>query len=260
MGSTSWAHDEAVVIRTARFRFPIWALMLLVAAVAIGITVPLIWVSMLILAPLGIAYVGSQHLIATANVHLAKWIWLGLALGLNGLYIAATLSPIGLVAQPLMLLGYFSVLLPLTLGFGGTWAALVGRHGGPSRHGPSPAWFLVMLLAIAPMVTLVTLWPLHMTFLLAKPAMDRMADRAVAAGARGLSLPPTWIGPFHIVATKTDPHEDGVALLTDSHPGGPAGFVRLPRLSPDVPGRPAIILGDWINVPLWGRWSYRMED
>ncbi|QEH36325.1 hypothetical protein OJF2_48860 [Aquisphaera giovannonii] len=243
----------------ARVQFPLWVIMLLIATVAIGIAAPPLGVVALGMAPTAAAYAGSAFLVRTGRLRLAKQLALGLGLGFNGLFIASTLIPIGLEFQPAFYVGYFVAALPLIFGFGSAWATLERRHGEDSRHSPSPPWLTMGVLLGVPLFTLTTLWPLHAFFLMARPAMDRMADQA-AAGPWGALSMPAWIGPFRVVATRMSSDADGVALITDPHPAGPAGFVRLrPGDKTGAGGRP-IIAGDRLLVPLWGGWSYRMED
>jgi hypothetical protein len=78
-------------------------------------------------------------------------------------------------------------------------------------------------LAVMPGVTSGTVWPFRLRFLTARSALVRVADQVQAGQVVSVPLD---AGPFRLAASRVDPRTGGVALLIDSNPGGPSGFVR----------------------------------
>src|SRR5262245_22961305 len=101
-----------------------------------------------------------------------------------------------------------------------------------------------------PCLTVLTHWPLYLAFLVVRPALDWLADRAAAGQSIGW---PQWAGPFRLVRADVDPRSGHVALVIDPNPGGPSGFVRDRPGVPPGPGK--LILGTDLYVELGGGWS-----
>jgi hypothetical protein len=108
-----------------------------------------------------------------------------------------------------------------------------------------------------PVATALTFWPLQFAFLAARPGLERLADQVKA----GVSIAyPRRVGIFHILGSRLDQATGNVALLTDTSPGGPAGFVRNRAGRPSPYGCFSPIRGDADHVSLWGGWCFHVED
>jgi hypothetical protein len=105
------------------------------------------------------------------------------------------------------------------------------------------------------MATVRSLWPLHLAFLAARPALEHLADRVYAGQATGF---PRWAGPFRVARTAVDPVTGNVGLMIDPNPGGPTGLVRICPGSPPDPRGP--FGWDDLRVDLGWGWEYREED
>ncbi len=151
----------------------------------------------------------------------------------------------------------FFAVLPTVAGFGATWALLATRKAGISLTARRLAWVWVIALAVMPGVTSGTSWPFQLRFQAARSDLERMADQVVAGQAVSF---PRNAGPFRIAASRVDRKTGGVALLTDTNPSGPSGFVRhnVPQTGPYGCFDP--IRGDWYHLGLGGGWCYHEED
>jgi hypothetical protein len=108
---------------------------------------------------------------------------------------------------------------------------------------------------VLPLATMGTLWPLRLAFLVARPALERLADGAAAGQALA---GPQWAGPYRLVQSAVDPASGEVALMTDPNPSGAKGFV---RVNPGIPwDRRGPILGTDLDVELGWGWEYRQDD
>ena len=93
------------------------------------------------------------------------------------------------------------------------------------------AWLSVGVLALLPLFTLLTLWPLRLGFAASRPALEHIADQ-VAAGQT--ITYPQQVGLFRIAGSVVDPSSGSVGLLIDPNPNGYTGFVRVrPGTPPD---------------------------
>ena len=117
------------------------------------------------------------------------------------------------------------------------------------------AWVSVGVLAFLPLLTLVTLWPLLLGFVTARPALEHLADQ-VAAG-RTIAYP-QQVGLFRIAGSVVDHVSGNVGLLIDPNPSGYTGFVRVRPGTPSNARGP--IIGSDLNVDLSAGWSYRGDD
>src|SRR4029077_20264739 len=82
------------------------------------------------------------------------------------------------------------------------------------------ACLLVTFVAVAP---LITLWPLRVLFLAARPAMESLADQASTGQPfKG----PRWIGVFRLSDATVDSATGDVTLLFAPRPNGRTWFVR----------------------------------
>jgi hypothetical protein len=146
--------------------------------------------------------------------------------------------------------------LPVSLGFGISWASqATSRQAEPRRH-PTLAWSLVVLLGLLPASMVGTFWPLRLAFLLSLPAMNRLADR-VRAGEQ--IHEPEWVGLYRVLAARRVQGTDRVAVLINNNPGGGSGFAHL-GAKPDDRSLPRPMSNLNLDVRLAGGWSYQDED
>jgi len=184
---------------------------------------------------------------ATPGARRATTAYVLVAVATNLIYAILCARP-DFYVLTVLILGLILV-IPLNFTVGGTWAEVAAG----SRQG---AWVFVVLVALLPLLTLCTLWPLRLSFLIAKPALERMADEAVAGRSfQGL----TTAGPFEIHAAVAHAEGRRVDLLTETNPNHPAGFVRLAHDAPEgyIPGA---VSGSNLYIQLLGPWSFRQED
>jgi hypothetical protein len=107
-------------------------------------------------------------------------------------------------------------------------------------------------LAVTPLTTLWTFWPLRVAFLISGPALERLADRVAAGQAPSF---PARAGLYCIRGSATDPVSGNIALITDANLGGRAGFVRYQPGSPQGP-----FSSLFMGMSLDRTWSFEMED
>jgi hypothetical protein len=157
-------------------------------------------------------------------------------------------------------LGLF-VGIPMILGFGTAWSFADTRSHVFNGRPPKLSWpflsfFLAISMAITPLVTLWTFWPLRAAFLISLPALDRLADRVAA----GQTVPfPVRAGLFRVVGSATDPKTGSVGLITNSNPSGRSGFVRYPPVTTSVPGS-GPLHSLFMGMSLSQRWTFEVED
>jgi hypothetical protein len=178
-----------------------------------------------------------------------------MAILINVLYATLSIHP-GLHLL-LLCVAWFVLVLPTLAGFGIAWARLATRGDGDRRHTPTRAWLSVIVLTLMPLVTAGTAWPFQLRFLMAKPALERLADRA-AAGQ--VLTTPQWAGPYLIAGSAVDPTSGNVGLMIDTNPNGPSGFVRSRGTQSGLYGCAHPFRGDWYHLSLIGGWCYHEED
>jgi hypothetical protein len=152
-------------------------------------------------------------------------------------------------------MGWFLMFSPVIGRFGVSWALLATRETAVPRRSPGSAWAAAVGLTLLPALTVISLWPLHLGFALARPAMNRLADQA-AAGK--LVVFPQRAGPFRVLRAVIDPISGQVGLMVEPNPSRPTGFVRVPGEEPPNVRRP--IIGTELHMGLGGGWSYREDD
>jgi hypothetical protein len=146
------------------------------------------------------------------------------------------------------------VLLPTLLAFGVAWAYLATRKTAAARGMPWVVWLSVIVLSVMPATTAMSFWPCRLAFLATRPRLERLAKR-VSAGQT--ITYPQWVGPFRVNGSKVDPATKDVALLTDTDPNCPAGFIR------DMGAGACFgttIRGDALHLGLGAGWCYHVED
>jgi hypothetical protein len=196
----------------------------------------------------------------------ARWVALGseqgpVALGfaivtiaINALYTGCCLEPDMYVLLPLCL-GWAVIALPLIVGLGTAWITLASRADVLPRRFRRPAGFSVFVLAMLPFLTILTMWPLRVAFLAARPGLESLADQVAAGKAVNF---PQQVGLFRIEGSAFKPPSGNIGLMIDPNPAGSTGFVRT-RPVPRPVGRDPII-GSNLYVELGWGWSYREED
>jgi hypothetical protein len=198
--------------------------------------------------------IGSQWVIHRGLRLLAAVSFWAVALSANALYAGCCIAPDSYLLVGLVL-GWAVIVLPAIVSFGTAWAVLGARARAVPRRSVDVSAPAVFLLAMLPILTLGTMWPLRIGFLAARPALERLADK-VAAG-KAVTLP-QQVGLFRLVKSAVDPVSGNVALITDANPSGPKGFVRGGSAYRANPAGP--IVGSNLNIGLGGGWDYRDED
>jgi hypothetical protein len=240
-----------------RWRFTIASMTLAIAVIAGVLALPSV---ARVLA--GLLCIASLYLIAarriveggTRNRPLAAGTFWAVALCVNLVAVICCLPPDYLVLGTVFL-GLLLVGIPSLVAFGIAWVRLMDGEGAAPPRSVKVGGLLVFIMALLPMVTLGTFWPLSLAFFNSRPAFERMADQ-VAAG-RTLVFP-QYVGLFQINGTELDPVSGNVGLMIEPDRSHPAGFVRLgpgPAASLSSP-----FSGSNLHVELGGKWSYREED
>jgi hypothetical protein len=145
--------------------------------------------------------------------------------------------------------------IPAIAAVGIAWVQLMDRQGAIRPRSPEAGGILVFVLALLPIFTLGTLWPLHLAFFATRPAFDHLADQ-IAAGKTVVF--PQYAGWFKLNGAAVDPVSGAVGLLTEPDTSHPAGFVRVRPGSAASPNTP--VHGSDLRVELGGKWSYRQDD
>jgi hypothetical protein len=146
----------------------------------------------------------------------------------------------------------------MILGFGAAWVGAAMRRDMDHSRPPFASWspllaiFIALSMAMTPVMTLLTFWPLRVAFLMSRAALERLADQVVAGTAPPF---PIQAGLFRIVGSATDPVNGNVALITDPHPSGRVGLV---RSKPGTPHGPLSSL--FMGMSLSQTWAFEMED
>jgi hypothetical protein len=204
----------------------------------------------LVLAAIFWASVRGQRVAAFRGFAIASLV-------VNGSLAGLSIFSYSLMGVVRMALGSF-LGLPMILGFGVAWSAAATRRGAVHRRSPVLTWPIVIALAIMPLTMLFTHWPLHLAFLVSRPALDRLADQ-VANGQAPTG--PVRAGLFIVVSTALDPTTGNIGLIIDPDPAGRSGFVRIRQTSG---ASPAIAVGPLYNLaadlPLNKDWHFQNED
>lgn len=242
-------------MRPPRLRFTIRSLMIAVAVVAGLMVLPRAWAVPAVLFSIpSLPLTGTAWLASRGHRCLAAVCFGILAVLANGLYAVLCMTP-DMYLDILLVVAWFVIVLPAVGGVGIAWASLSTREGAAPRRWARVAWLAVIGLTAMPLLTFMTDWPLHLAFIIARPALDRLADQVTAG--RTVSFP-LWAGPFRVAAAAVDPVSGNVGLMIDPNPNGPTGFVRVQSANPaDLRGP---IIGSDLDLELGGGWWYREED
>ncbi len=151
----------------------------------------------------------------------------------------------------------FSVVLfvgvPSLAALGKAWVGLLSREKAVPARARATAGYSVLVMALLPIVTFWTLWPLRLAFLAARPSMEKLADQATDGASGGFRVP-RHVGLFRVVADEVYPRRNGyVGLIVDQKLR--TGFVRVhPGTTRNSRGP---IIGLNLDVYLGGGWWYR---
>jgi hypothetical protein len=236
-------------------RFTILRLMMAVAVVAIllaaaeGLQGIVLVLAVTFLAVFGVRWVliKDQREIAS----LGFWV---LAVFANKLYAAACTAPDS-TYYGILFFGWLVIVMPAILGQGMSWAHCPTRGKSVSQRIRRPAELSVMFLAVLPVVTLLTFWPLRLAFLIARPRLESLADRVDSGSA---VVAPVRVGLFQIADSAVDPLTGNVGLIIKPVRHGRTGLVRVRAGSP--PDARGPIAGSVMDVTLGGGWRYRQQD
>lgn len=122
------------------------------------------------------------------------------------------------------------------------------------KRGWLPGWLpgllVICLCFLLHWSILTTQWPLHMTFELSRPALEKMAESL----REGVKIEgPQRAGFFIIRKADIEQYPGTVCLWTDLEPNGRMGFL-------DVPPYGAALPWAWSEVRLNDRWRFLKED
>lgn len=181
--------------------------------------------------------------------------FVGIAILSNTLYALASLYP-DYMLTPALRIAWFMAFLPAIGALGTAWAKLATQVDATPRRSPWVSWASVLVLAMMPGITLATVWPLHLAFLVYRSSLESLADRVETGHS---IVAPRWVGPFRLAASGFDPNSKTVGLFIDPNPGGRTGFVRFHSGVRET-DHFSLLLGTDTNVELGTRWSYRQDD
>lgn len=205
-----------------------------------------------VLILLGVDLVFALWLVAHGRRQLAAAGFGILSIAANGYYAACCIAP-SVDSRLTLYSVWLLAVSPSITSLGWAWAILASREGAIPRRPGVLVWFAVLTLTLLPAFTLVSCWPLRIAFLVAKPALERVADQ-VAAGRR-VALP-QQAGLFRLRGRAVDPFSDDVVLMIDPILNKYEGFVRIPPGGERMT-RGSLISGATLQVHLGGRWWYR---
>lgn len=245
-------------MKTPRVQVTLRRMMAAVAAIAVLLALPT-WLRLLVgvISVPCLASFSAYHLATERRRRPAGVCFWTLAIPVNVLFAVLSADP-GMISV-FLLFAWFVVFLPTLASFGAAWAVAATPEAAAQRSPRRGDWACVVALSVMPGVTALTAWPFHLAFLSARAGLERLADRVEAGQAVAF---PQRIGPFAIVASRIDAETGGVALLTDSNPSGPSGFVRHKAQPIDASHFScyAPIRGDWWHRGLGHGWCYHEED
>ncbi len=246
--------EQAPVAHWLRARITIARLMIAIAVVAVLLALPaVVCVVVIALFVPCLSTVGARWLVFRRRRRLAVFsFWV--AASTTNLFVAFfCIAPnMNSNAFSLVPVALLVIATPTILALGTAWMLLSTRDEAVRPASRGAAGFSVLVLAVLPVVTLWTLWPLRLAFVAARPGLDRLANQ-VAAG-----MPvrfPRQVGLFMVAAPTVAPVTGHVGLMIDTNGASSTGFVRLnPRA---VPGTYGPFLGVNFDVYLGGGWWYR---
>jgi hypothetical protein len=118
----------------------------------------------------GASVIATNSLAAPVCFYYEGWVW--------------TVAFIGLLGG-----------MPMIFGFGAAWVGAAMRRDMDHSRPPFASWspllaiVIALSMAMTPVMTLLTFWPLRVAFLMSRPALERLADQVVAGTAPPLPNP-----------------------------------------------------------------------
>jgi hypothetical protein len=240
---------EGAIGSRPRAQFMIAHLMVAVAAVAglLAMHPVLRWITIVLSIP-SLSAIAAERLVSRRHRRLAACSFWAVAATTNLLVAAACIAPdTNSAAFRLMQPVLWVAALPAMIAFGAAWALLVSRDGAFPVRRREVVPYLVVLMAVLPIVTL---WPLCVAFLAVRPDLDRLADRVTASKPVRY---PRRIGPFRIEAPAIAPVSGYVGLKV-APKGIDAGFVRIHAGATPTTHGPFV--GVHFDVHRGGGWWY----
>lgn len=243
-------------MRRPRLQFTIGHLMSAVAAVAVLLVLPPFpRPAAVAIACLSIpcsAAIAARWIVDRGRRPLAARSFWALAISVNLVVAGLCIAPdFNSRAFSLLTPVLWGLILPSMIALGAAWVLLVSRDPAASERFREASGYLVFVAAVLPLLTLWTLWPLRLTFLVVQPSLDRLANQVAAHARLGY---PTRVGPYRIVAPAVSPIRGYIGLEVDKQ-GVPTGFV---RIHPgDTPTTHGPFVGVNFDVHLGGGWWYR---
>jgi hypothetical protein len=201
-----------------------------------------------------VGVIGAQWLVYRGHRRVAAFAFWSFATLTNVVYAAMCVAPDIWLLIPLFR-GWLFVIVPTVGSLGAAWVRLATRQVDAPRRSVPAMWASVIAACLLPLVTLWTLWPLHLAFITAKPALERLADQVAAGQTAGF---PRWVGAFRVARAAVDPVSGNVGLMLDPKPNGQTGLVRVRAVIPANRNGP--IRWDDLLVNLGSGWEYREED
>ena len=188
----------------------------------------------------------TRRLVYRRHLRLAAYAFWGVAIPINFLTAFSCIAPSSYLLAPIFL-GLIGSGIPTIAALGTGWALLFARQRSVSRRTRDGAGMAVFFFSILPIVTLWTLWPLHLAFMAARPAMDLLADQ-VTAGKTVVF--PRRAGVFAVSAATISPLSSEVILMIEPNLAGPT----LVRARPNSAPRPGKPVGGFEAKCGSGRW------
>ena len=249
---------EEPITRRFRRRLTLGHLMIAIAILAVWLALPtvlrVISMATFDLIPL---VDRPRRMVLKPRRRVARWGFLVAATTIN-LYVAVCciVPDSNSVAFSLIFPGLLLMGIPMIAALGTSWARLLADdEGADSVQLRDAAGVAVFLIALLPMVTRLTLWPLQLAFLASRPGMERLAKQ-VAAGTPVST--PQRAGVFQVVASAVEPvapHYVGLITNPKGYSYTRTGFVKLhPGTRPRTDGP---FLGSNCDVYLGEGWWYR---
>jgi hypothetical protein len=247
---------ETATMRHPRLQFRIGHLMIAVAAVAVVMVLPpfprpLVILIVCLSIPC-LAAIAARWLLTRGRRRLAARSFWAVATAVNLVVAALCIAPdINSIAFALLGPVLWGVALPSMIAIGVAWVLLLSRDPAVPERSREVANYLIFVAAALPFLTLWTLWPLRLAFLVVRPSLDRLANQVAVGSPLGY---PTRVGPFRIVAPAVSPVRGYIGLKVDEK-GIHTGFVRIHRGSTPTTHGPFV--GVNFDVHLGGGWWYR---
>jgi hypothetical protein len=237
-----------------RRRFTIANMMILVAIVAIMLAVPAaVCVIVIALFIPCLSTAGARWLVFRRHRRLAALSFWVAALITNLVVAFFCIAPnMNSLAFSLVPVALLVVATPTIVALGTAWLVMSTRDESNPHPRRNAAGFSVLALAVLPIVTLWTLWPLHLAFCAARPDLERLVNQ-VAAG-RPVRFP-RRVGLFNLTAATVAPGSGHVGLRIYANGANSTGLVRLNAGA--VPKTYGPFLGVNFDVYMGGGWWYR---